>query len=175
MQICQMLWKNQLYMSSTFLSRFSGRTQTISKLGVEGVLRGPQTESTIYTNTTQHHLSSQRIFKSEPKRPPLSEQEQRPTLHLPPLQARLDTSKQEQQDVEPLVKLKKSRGKMVKETNWMIEDEPEPEEPAANRNVLTSSINQPETHINRSLKKHLKSYKHESMLRLGGLGPNLGK
>ena len=38
-------------MNITFLERFQGKTSTVSKLGIESALKGPQDHSLIYTNT----------------------------------------------------------------------------------------------------------------------------
>lgn len=48
-------------MNITFLERFQGKTNTITKQGIENALKGPQDHSLIYTNT-------QKSFGSVPSR-----------------------------------------------------------------------------------------------------------
>jgi hypothetical protein len=88
---------------SSFLDRFIGRTQTITKLGPEGLLKGRE-DNIIYTNTHKsfarssthqrlnpHHQITQEVEK-EPE-----EQEEEAPFHLPLLQQRYinsDTRKQ---------------------------------------------------------------------------------
>jgi len=60
-------------MNNTFLDRFQGKTKTITKLGLENVLKGP-TDTVVYTNTHKsfgimppHHFHKRKNTEEDSK------------------------------------------------------------------------------------------------------------
>jgi hypothetical protein len=160
---------------SSFLDRFVGRTQTISKLGPEQLFKGTE-EALICTNTHKSFArSSGQHVRQQPKEEgERGEGESEEGFHLPQLQPRyldLDFRRQQENQLHT-----HSRMRVDKETNWMVE-EPLPTQPAPEERLIASVDPQKENHGRPRDKeeRRLKSYHlHKSVSRLGGLGPNIG-
>jgi hypothetical protein len=106
---------------SSFLDRFVGRTQTVSKLGPEQLFKGR--EEAIYTHTHKSFLraSTQQLRQSKPQpSEQLSQEEEEPQeepFHLPQLEQRYLNSEFRRVHEHPQVR---SRLRLDKETNWLV-------------------------------------------------------
>lgn len=174
-------------MANTFLNKFIGKTQTISKHGPEELLKGAE-HSVIYTNTRK---SFDRLNthpkKHKPTHPdetpsefcPLPlEHDNEPDFHLPHLDQKYLDSEAKHHNIT-LSKHGTHKVYYDKETNWTIEVN-ETLEKASTKQLEKKEVVEDEVKENISAfrEKHPKrtidvsrERKHE---KLGGLGPNIG-